>query len=58
MSAVCTDYGRFSAELRQVARAVRTIGSGPCTSPEAILIAKHEAAERLFKLADRLEYVS
>jgi len=45
----------MAEELREIARAVRRIGRGRCASPEAILIEKLEAAERLFALAARLE---
>lgn len=43
------------AELRAIASAIRRIGRGRCATPEAILIEKHEAAERLLALASRME---
>lgn len=42
-------------EARSIAAAVRRIGRGRGSSPEAALIEKHEAADRLFALAARME---
>lgn len=58
------DFTRLSAsspnpnlveEVRDIAAAVRLIGRGRVASPEAMLIEKHEAADRLLALAARME---
>jgi len=42
-------------QIRSVARDVRAIGNGRNRDPESILIDKHDAAERLFDLARKIE---
>jgi len=44
-----------SEEIRDLAYRVRRIGSHRHATPETILEDKHEAADRLLLLADRLE---
>ena len=46
-----------SEEIRDLAYRVRRIGSHRHATPETILEDKHEAADRLLLLADRLERV-
>lgn len=50
-----THQAAVTAEIRAIASAIRRIGRGRGASPEAILIEKCDAAERLFALASRLE---
>lgn len=45
----------LAEEVRAIATAVRGIGRGRGASPEAMLIEKHEAADRLLALAVRME---
>lgn len=45
----------LAEEVRAIAADVRRIGRGRSTSPEAILIDKHEAADRLLALASRMD---
>lgn len=45
----------LSVELREIARAVRTIGSSRGATPETLIIDKETAADRLIALAQRLE---
>lgn len=42
-------------EARSIAATVRRIGRGRGASPEAMLIEKHEAADRLLALAAQME---
>ncbi|WP_162901336.1 hypothetical protein [Breoghania sp. L-A4] len=45
----------FSEEIRDCAHLIRRIGNGRHATPETILEDKHEAADRLLLIADRME---
>lgn len=55
LSALCPRYANYVVRIKEAARHVQCIGFGSNSSPETILQAQQEAAERLFEIAAHME---